>query len=234
MRRLLIAALLFSVLLGSSAMATAAAPSARGAQPIHVFVAVPPTYTSPVTPEQARIAVSTWLGQPTDAPCLGQYCTVEGYFRSQLGKVFDYDLTVVPGAYPQPGPGGVDACNQGGIDQYWFRSPTAGYSLSGNRTMVLVLGGGGWAGHNPGTKQSGAFGMGGDWGVQAMWDVPLPCVPAGIAEPFMDRGFAHEFEGMMGMYRNGATYDYFCCERAMEAQHKKNLLSWSRSWLRNP
>src|SRR5215831_2291735 len=81
-------------------LAFAFVPSAQAqgsSKNVDVLVVVPATYSSNATPDQAVSALQSWLGQPTDAPCIGsQYCSIEGWFRHELGEVFDYDIQVIP------------------------------------------------------------------------------------------------------------------------------------------
>ncbi len=213
--------------------------SARGGptSTVHVYVVVPSSYSSTVTPAQGVSAVQTWLGQPTDAACIGSQftCSIEGWFRHELGQVFDYDLTTVPVGFAVSGQ--VDACGSAdGGGWYWTVAAalsSAGYDLSNKqRVAVMFMGGGGWAGHfAPNNRVDAHLGMTGDWGVMNEYDQPNGCDPS-FAYESPAHGFSHEFAGMMGEYVTaGYNEGGLFVGDVMSANERRDLLRLSGKWL---
>lgn len=203
------------------------------AKVIHVFVVVPSVYTSNVTVAQAEAATRLWLGQPGDAACLGHAgCSIEGWFKHELGLYFDYDLTVHRSAWTATqinAPYPLDSCGQMNELGVWGNVPSLlyqerGYDRGGQKTMVLLVGAGGWAGHHP----DSATAIVGDWGVAEQNGYPGVCDPYGTVFP--SRGFGHEFVGMLGAFVNDAYYPVFTGD-PLDAQHEANLLARSGDWL---
>lgn len=226
-------------------MLPAHARGGPGGKAVEIYVAVPANAVTTITSAQAVETIRKVTGQPTDAPCLVSWnpydtstwgCTVEGWYRHELGKVFDYRVTVVP--IPAQN-FAADACGQGASWEGVVSSLTnarVGFSTSkGVRTMVMVLGGGGWAGHfAPTDSQVDHMGLVGDWGVMEDHGVPNSCIPEWDTP---SRGYSHELAGMMGMYIGGGCYgDGQGCfvGDAMSVVEKASLLKYSNSWLRQP
>jgi len=92
--RFILALVIAALLLALPAGAKGGPASAR----VNVVVVVPAAYSSNATPAQAEAAAQSWLGSPSDAACIGsQYtCTIEGWFRHEIGQVFDYTIQTVP------------------------------------------------------------------------------------------------------------------------------------------
>lgn len=230
------------------AMAADAARAAAG-KLVHVYVAVPTTYSSTVTPQQAESYVYAALGTPFDVPCIGSHlCTMNGWFKHEIGQVFDYDVTIVPMTWGVTPGERTDSCGStGGFG--WYYAPAqdlaaAGAGFSKNdRTMTLLMGGGGWAGHfAPNNDVSVHQGMSGDWGVMLREGVPNACLTAyGAPVTDMFSGFGHEFMGMMGAYSvaeqrlgDGYADGGLFQGDPMGSFVKKSLLQYSGRWLRNP
>jgi len=212
-----------------------------GSKTVHVLVVIPATYSSTVTPDQAVSAVQSWLGQPTDAPCIGsQYtCTIEGWFRHELGQVFNYDLRTVSVSFNWSS---FDACGSfSGPYLYLAVDPAVSaatginFGNTSDRTMELVMGGGGWAGHYSPADRGRVvdhMGMVGDWGVEQQYGVPVSCIPAPDAPA---HGFSHEFAGMMGEYVTaGYNEGGLFLGDVMSAHEKADLMHYSGQWLRAP
>jgi hypothetical protein len=234
-----------------SLLALLSAPAAARGGPtkfIEVYVAVPADAQTTVTSAQAVQTIQRVLGSPTDAPCIGEWdpyntatwtCSVEGWFRHELGQVFDYRVTVVPlQALPNAEPNfGRDACGSYNWGIYTFIDPWltdavgAGFTKN-DRTMILTLGAGGWAGHfAPTDRNVDHFGMVGDWGVMENFNLRNACVPDWDTP---SRGFSHEFAGMLGMYVSDGYSGALFVGNVMTANNKADLLRYSRQWLRNP
>lgn len=200
-------------LLGASAQAAPPQPKR-----VQVFVVVPTAYSSTVTPEQAMSTVPAWLDE------------INAWFQREIGRTFDYDLVRLDGfSYID----NVDACGSfsdpqaGRITHNFIR--TRGYALRGERTVTLLLGGGGWAGHMF-TPKGGAenWGMAGDWGVMQEYGVPNACVPS-WEHP--NRGFSHELAGALGMYWTDGYSGALFVGDTMSAGNKADLLRYSGRWL---
>ena len=233
--------LLLLVLL-ALALFTVPAAAKGGPAPsrVNVIVVVPPGYVSNATPAQAMTAVQSWLGSPSDAACIGsQYtCTMEGWFKHQLGKVFDYDLSLVQ-IGNLPSGLGRDACGSWSDSNlsFWVDghvSTQTGIDFSSNRqrTMELVMGAGGWAGHfAPPNRNVDHMGMVGDWGVMEQYGVRNSCQL--VDSPA--HGFSHEFMGMMGAYvTSGYNEGGLFLGDVMSPNIRADLLKYSGKWLRNP
>lgn len=229
MQRLILAAL------AAFAIVALPASAARGAGShplVHVLVVVPTSYTSNATPGQAVAAVQTWLGQPSDAPCIGSTsCTIEGWFKHELGQVFDYQVQTVN--VPQSAGPGTDACGQGGdVFRYmdWVKQLTGLSFGVSERDMEIVMGLGGWAGHwSPTDRKVDHLGAVGDWGVMEQFNARNACIPDW---DYPARGFSHEFAGMMGEfvtagYNEGGLF----VGDPMSANEKSDLLHYSGKWL---
>lgn len=243
MKRIILTAL---AVLMVCALPASAARGAGGTKTIQVYVAVPANAVTTVTPEQAVQSIQYVLGQPTDASCLQPWspydhstwgCSVEGWFRHELGQVFDYTITVV--SIPAIG-GPTDSCGSWSAQGLYFdvvgplASMGAGFKTR-DRSMILTLGAGGWAGHFspvPDPKVDYHFGMVGDWGVMENFDLRNACVPSWDTPA---RGFSHEFAGMLGMYVT-AGYDEggLFVGDPMSANEKRDLQKYSGGWLRSP
>lgn len=223
--------------------------ASQGSKPVEIVIAVPSDSGSrtTVTSEQAISTIKYIVGEPTDAPCLQTWnpydhstygCSIEGWFRHELGEVFDYNISVIPiGDF---GNNVGDACGSyGGIAAWQYATyylKKEGVSFArGARTMILLMGGGGWAGHfAPTNKQVEHAGMVGDWGVMLDHDLPNGCIPDWVTP---SGGFSHELVGMMGMYIDGGCYDGTggCYVGDPMTEVEKNaLLKYSGQWLRNP
>lgn len=211
-----------------------AASAAKGGnnRPVEVYVVVPANAQTPITSQQADAAVRSWLGSPSDAPCTGnQNCSIEGWFRAELGQVFDYTVEVMP---MRNITAGVDECGSfRGAFLYQYLEQTSIGLSTGARSMVLMLGAGGWAGHfSPADRKVPHFGMVGDWGVMEEYGVEVPCIPEW---DYPMRGFSHEFMGMMGAYVTaGYNEGGLFIGDAMSANIKRDLLKYSGRWLREP
>lgn len=191
---------------------------------VQVYVVVPTSYVSNATPEQAMNAVPIWMLEN------------QQWFQNELGQSIVYDLTRLDG-FVRSGTS-VDACGSfSGVGLYepvmdFIRK--SGYRAgSQDRTMILVMGAGGWAGHfSPPNKVRDHFGMVGDWGVMEQYDQRNACIPD-WDNP--NRGFSHELAGMMGMYVGGGCYgDGQGCfvNDSMSEQEKADLLEYSGRWFR--
>lgn len=203
------------------------ASAARGptSKPVEIVVAVPADAITTITSEQAVTSAHGFLLE------------INAWFERDIGQVFDYDIQIQ--TMPALEFAGRDACGSyaGYGVMAWVDSYLKVPVSKGSRVMVLLVGGGGWAGHfAPTDKGNGVyhFGMAGDWGVMQDFGVPTACVPTGDDA---NRGFSHEFAGMMGMYIGGGCYgDGMGCFAgdAMSAVEKSALLKYSGSWLRDP
>ena len=228
------------------ALLLAAPGAARGGPTpplVHVYVVVPTSYSSTVTPAQAVDFVHAALGSPADTPCINSHsCSVNAWFRHELGEVFDYDVTVFPvpwGVFDS-----TDACGStDGGGWYWqvaWSLQGAGVDLSTrSRAAVVLMGGGGWAGHfSPANHVDAHMGMAGDWGTMRMFDSMNACAANYFSTlPANDAacGFAHEFAGMMGEfvtagYNEGGLFQ----GDPMSTNEKKDLVRYSGKWLRSP
>lgn len=212
---------------------------------VHVFIIAPASYSGGVTVPQAMTAVQTWLGQPSDPPLIGSTSiSMESWVRHETGKVFDYDITVHSSAHPDTDfTSSFDAC--GSMDGLQvetklnlFMTDEVGYSYenNGQRTMIVLLGAGGWAGHKFISPRSSTTGwcLVGDWGVMEQDGAPNDCVTPG---DFPTRGFGHEFMGMMGAFwtsGGGDTDDPIFTGDVLATSMKRNLIHNSGAWLRNP
>jgi hypothetical protein len=234
---------LLAAFIGALALVGVAASAPKPvAPPIHAFVVVPSQYSSTVTPEQTVAAVQQWMGQPTDAPCIGSTtCTIEGWFRHELGKVFDYDVTVhyTPKTAAELSTT-TDACGSmssslldNAIRNLLYSE--AGYVLNDQRTMMVVMGAGGWAAHQFTSPRGSTTGWGlvGDWGVMEQNGVPNSCVPSW---DYPMRGFSHEVAGMMGMFSTsqGDSDDPIFTGDVLTTTEKRNINHNSGAWLRTP
>jgi hypothetical protein len=207
--------------------------SAQGHPKVNVLVIVPSSYVSNATPDQAVSAAQTFLGSPSDAPCIGSTsCSIEGWFKHELGQVFDYQIQTITIPY---GLVGSDPCGSaGGGGLYWYVnqwvSQLTHYNFGvSERDMEVLMGAGGWAGHfSPADRQVEHFGMVGDWGVMEQFNERNACIPDW---DYPNRGFSHEFAGMMGMYvtdgYNGALFS----GDTMTANNKADLMHYSGKWL---
>ncbi len=241
MKKLIFAAIAALVL---ATTASAAGPQSKK---VEIYVAVPSDAITNVTSSQAVQTIEKIVGKPTDAPCLVSWnpydkstwgCSIEGWYRHEVGKVFEYRITVVQiGALG----GQRDACGSytgGGlyfaVDQQLAQNSSAGFTKN-DRTMIMTMGAGGWAGHfAPPNRQVDHMGMVGDWGVMEDHGTPTSCIPEWDTP---SRGFSHELAGMMGMYVGGGCYEdgYGCfVGDQMSAVEKSALLKYSGQWLRNP
>lgn len=222
------------VLISVLALTLAVGTAGRGGsnRPIEFYVAVPANAQIAVTSEQAEAAVRLWLGEPTDAPCTGsQNCSIEGWFRAELGRVFDYRVTVIP---MKEIPGPTDSCGSWNFPFLYTHLESTSIGLSSNdRSMVLMLGAGGWAGHfSPADRKVLHFGMVGDWGVIEQYGAEVSCIPEW---DFPARGFSHELMGMMGAYVTaGYNEGGLFIGDGMSANIKRDLLKYSGRWLREP
>jgi hypothetical protein len=223
------------------ALPAGAAKGGPAASRVNVVVVVPDGYVSNTTPAQAVTAVQSWLGSPSDVACIGsQYtCTMEGWFRHELGQVFDYDLTVVS---MEAVNSAVDACGSYSSPFVYFQvnggvEAATGINFDSNRqrTMLLLMGGGGWAGHYAPTDRGNSvqhFGMVGDWGVMEQYGVRNSCMGSPDAPA---HGFSHEFMGMMGAYVTaGYNEGGLFLGDVMSANIKSDLMRYSGKWLHSP
>ena len=243
MKRIALAALAAFLMLALPVSAAKPAHAAANQAKVRVAVAVPTTYSSTVTPAQGEAFVRAALGSPTDAPCIGSHtCSVNAWFKHELGQVFDYDVTIVPMTWGVTAEQGVDSCGST-AGPGWFYSPTqdlaaAGFGFTKNdRTMTLLMGGGGWAGHFAPTDRVPVHqGMVGDWGVMAWTGQPNACLTAyGMLPEDAFAGFSHEFAGMMGAYVTaGYNEGGLFVGDPMSANEKKDLVKYSGRWLRSP
>lgn len=218
-------------LIAAVALLLAAPASAQPAKNVHIIIVVPSAYASTVTPDQAVTAVNGWMG------------TINAWLAAQTGKTVNYDVTVdsITESISQLA-AGVDACGSASDGQSFANNVFAalnrehGYSTSGNRTMLVVLGAGGWAGHywaSPSNTPKGwptKWGLVGDWGVEEQAGVPVACVP-GWDYPM--RGYSHEFVGALGMFFNGKydTDDSIFVGDPLTATEISNLSRNSGTWL---
>jgi len=233
------------------ALALASTANAGNTKTVNVFIVVPAgTYSSTVTPDQAAAVVTGWLGQASDAPCVGSTaCTTEGWLRGISGKSFAYNVTVVyvSQTIQQLSGSTPDQCGSYGIGSTYTRvldaiSAATGYKSQGQRTIMVVLGAGGTASHIflPGTTSNGSQKAGGvatlgDWGVEEQAGVPSPCVPAW---DYPMRGWAHEVMGALGAYctpvSNNSCFDTddnVYNGDPLTTGELSNLLRYSGSWL---
>lgn len=230
MKLIVLAVALFTLLIPS-----AVAKGGPG-KPVNVYVAAPVNAQTSVTTEQAVSAVQSWLGSPSDAPCIGSQftCTMEGWFRHELGLVFDYTVEVVP-MHAITGP--TDACGSWNFPFLYSHLESTSIGLSSqDRSMVLMLGAGGWAGHfSPANRKVDHFGMVGDWGVMQQFGVPNACVLEHAALDGPARGFSHEFAGMMGAYVTaGYNEGGLFLGDVFSENSKRDLAKYSGRWLRAP
>lgn len=216
--------------------------AAKGTKVVHVQIIVPASYSSNVTPDQAVAFARTVTGATADAPCPAgsRDCSVESWLRREVGDVFEYDVTVYRiSAGAAQLSSSFDSCGRMSDSTlyarvYYYLNAEFGYkATSSNRTMTLVLGAGGWAGHlwaSPSNTKYDAFGLVGDWGVEEMFGVPNPCIPDW---DYPGRGYGHEFAGMMGMFYNGSysTDDPVFTGDVLNATQKAQLLKTSGGWL---
>ena len=212
---------------------------------VRVVVVVPAAYSSTVTPAQGEAFVRAALGSRSDAPCIGSHsCSVEGWFKHEIGQTFDYTVETLQASFSVPpagDPNFTDSCGStAGPGWYWTVASdltAAGVSLTKNdRVAVLLMGGGGWAGHFAPTNNVPAhFGMAGDWGAMRMFDSMNSCAAsyfAGLPAEDAASGFAHEFAGMMGAYAIGGYGDGGLYQGdPMGDSVKKALLRYSGKWL---
>jgi|KBSSwiStaDraftv2_1062776.scaffolds.fasta_scaffold318114_3 hypothetical protein len=235
------------LVLAASLLLVAPAAGAPAGKRVEVYVAVPADAVTTITVDEAVQTIQRITGQPTDAPCLVRWspydsstwtCSMEGWFRHELGQVFDYRITVVP--IPALGFVGRDACGSYAGFGAWqwtmkyLADAHVGFSTAkGARSFVYLIGGGGWAGHfAPTNTQVEHAGMVGDWGAMVLFDKLNGCIPPEYREP--QGGFSHELVGSMGMYVNGGCYDdgLGCYSGdAMTAVEKAALLKYSGQWL---
>jgi len=234
----LLAGLVIALLLASPG----AARGGPAPPKINVLVVVPSAYTSNVTPAQAVSAAQTFLGQPSDAACIGVAlpsdpstwtCSIEGWFKHELGRVFDYQIQIVPIAWASGGP--FDACGASGGPLYLGVNPdvsaATGLTFTDReRDILLVMGAGGWAGHfSPADRKVPHEALIGDWGVMEQFGVPNSCIPDW---DYPARGFSHEFMGMMGAYTtSGYDEGGLFIGDPMSAHIKADLLRYSGKWL---
>lgn len=225
----LVGCVLATVLLASP---VSAARVVSGSRPIEVYVAVPANAQTTITPAQSETAIRLWLGNPTDAPCTGsQNCSIEGWFRAELGQVFDYRVSVIP---MKEIAGPTDSCGSWSFPFLYTHLKSTSIGLSSNdRSMVVMLGAGGWAGHfSPADRKVSHFGMVGDWGVMEEYGVEVPCIPEW---DYPTHGFSHEFMGMMGAYVTaGYNEGGLFIGDEMSANIKRDLVKYSGRWLREP
>jgi len=215
------------IVLGLCILAIAAVPAQAGKgagntpKVVQVYVAVPPSYTSTVTPAQAIQAVPLWLDE------------INVWFSRDLGQSFRYSVQTFPlveASFAR------DACGSfTGNDVYFSvtaQMKGAGIDFQRNRVMVLVMGAGGWAGHfSPQDRGVNNAGLVGDWGVMEQFGSRNTCVPDW---DYPNRGFSHEFAGMMGMYVGGGCYqDGQGCfvNDPLSVTEKEALLRYSGKWL---
>ena len=234
--RLVLAAI---AILAVFALPAQAGRGAGGHLLVRVAVAVPTAYSSTVIPAQGEAFVRAALGAPTDASCIGSHtCSVEAWFKHELGQVFDYDVTVVPMTWGV-GPGDpVDSCGSTEGQGWYYRPPAdlmaAGFGFDKtDRTMTLLMGGGGWAGHFAPTDRVPVHqGMVGDWGPMMQFNARNACIPA---DEYPNRGFSHEFMGMMGAYVTaGYNEGGLFIGDPLSANEKRDLLRYSGRWLYAP
>jgi len=214
-------AMLFALVL-FALPASAAKPAAAG-KVVHVYIVAPSNAVTPITSAQAASAADLWMGQ------------VNGWFQQELGQVVSYDITVVPmGPVNSP----TDACGSWSAPFLYFQAvnpieAVGGGFTTSDRTMILMLGAGGWAGHfSPADRKVEHFGMVGDWGVMEQYDARTSCVPEW---DYPNRGFSHEFAGMMGAYvTSGYNEGGLFVGDALSENQKRDLLKYSGRWLRSP
>lgn len=206
------------------ALALLSAPAAaRGGPPtraVEVWVVEPANAQTTVTSAQAVTASIIFLDQIND------------WFERDLGLVFDYTIQTLPTG---PVNSSTDECGSFRSTTLYTQIPDAVGVSAQDRSMVLFLGAGGWAGHfSPADKQVPHFGMVGDWGVMEQFGVPVSCIPSW---DYPARGFSHEFAGMMGAYVGGGCYvDGQGCflNDPLSALEIAALKKYSGKWLRTP
>lgn len=204
------------LVVGLLALAFASSAGAAPNRAVEVWVVEPSNAQTTVTSAQAVTASILFLDE------------INAWFQREVGQVFDYRIqTLAIG----PLGGDVDACGSyAGPVLFAIRDPIG--TSAQDRSMVLMLGAGGWAGHfAPPDKQVPHFGMVGDWGVMELYDAKVSCIPDW---DFPNRGFSHEFAGMMGMYVGGGCYvDGQGCfvNDPLSAIEKAALLKYSGKWL---
>jgi hypothetical protein len=213
-------------------------PAGKGGQVIPIYVVVPAQYASTVSVDQARQWAEDVIGQPTDAPCIGSHdCSIEAWFRHEIGRVFDYALVSVEAPNISNDTAYVDACGSFAGPGWIYPAQEAigasGYDIRKNdRYFILLLGGGGWAGHIFATGSSKqAWGMIGDWGAERKFGVPVTCMPDWVD---VSGGFSHEFAGMLGMYVTDGYSGALYTGDPMTPGNKSDLLHYSGHWLRSP
>lgn len=235
MRRSLIAAVvLLSLLFGGGALARGGGQN----RTIPVYLVIPAVYSSAVTPDQMAQTISYAMGQPTDAPCIGSHsCSIEAWFRHELGQVFDYRIITVPAPkYDNTSGVPVDSCGRFSSSGLYLGAEdaisSAGYSIDHTRYFMVMMGAGGWAGHFAPSDRKLNMGMVGDWGGEVLFGTSAQDSCNWTTEVIP--GMAHEFAGMLGMYEtdgyNGALWN----GDVMTANNKRDLLHWSGAWLRSP
>ena len=241
MKKILILA--SAVILSLGILGVSSSASAQG-RAVNIYLIVPSAYNSNATTDQALAMIQKDLGSPTDAPCLQNWnssdpstwnCSVEGWYRHELGKVFDYNVTIVHVSWDQTALGGLDACGQGSVALYgiYYDLKQQHYNVSG-RTLAVTMGGGGWAGHfSPADKVTeNGFGQVGDWGAMELYNNRNACVPDW---DYPNRGFSHELAGAMGEYVTaGYNEGGLFVGDVMSAHEKADLLKYSGAWLRQP
>jgi hypothetical protein len=223
-----------------------AARGAGGTKAVNMYIAVPASYSSTVTPAQAQAFVAAALGSPSDAPCIGSHsCSVEAWYRHEVGLVFDYTTTVVNLPNLSISSPNTDSCGSA-AGGFWLDVVAQQLSLqvgdqfqSGDRTMVLLMGGGGWAGHyHPRNHVDWHDGMAGDWGTMRMFDSMNACAASYFSVlPANDaaNGFAHEFHGMMGAFWQSGYNEFGLYQGDVMSDHQKqDLIKYSGRWLRSP
>lgn len=239
--KVLLIALLAALCLAATAGAARGGPAPKA---VEVYVVVPAAYSSTVTPAQGEAFVRAALGSRSDAPCIGSHsCSVSAWFKHELGETFDYTVETLEASFSVPpgDPNQTDSCGStAGPGWYWTVASAlteAGVSLTKNdRVAVLLMGGGGWAGHFAPTNNVPAhLGMTGDCGAMRMFDSMNPCAAsyfAGLPANDAASGFAHEFAGMMGAYAIGGYGDGGLYQGdPMGDSVKKALLRYSGKWL---
>lgn len=242
------------IMIGLSLMTLISASTSTGASrnpaTVHVLIVVPSQYGGPATATTAETVLRLWLGQPTDSPCTGDFrvtgCTIEGWFRQEIGEVFDYDVTIVNlaetatdldyAAVVTLGCGEIFNSLDNNNNMRAFVSAESGYVGTGQRTMYEVLGAGGYARHKFISSKSTTTGYGiiGDWGVAEQLGIQESCDL--FAGNYAVTGFGHEFAGMMGTYSTSQTDtdDNVYAGTQLTAAEKHNLTHNSGDWLRSP
>lgn len=242
--KILLLSILATLALATTAGAAKPVTSGGPIKSVQVYVVVPAAYSSTVTPAQGEAFVRAAIGSRSDAPCIGSHsCSIEGWFKHELGQTFDYTVETINASFsvPTSDPNSVDSCGStSGPSWYWTVASAltnANVSLTKNdRVAVLLMGGGGWAGHFAPTDNVPAhLGMAGDWGAMRMFDSMNACATsyfAGLPAEDAASGFAHEFAGMMGAYAIGGYGDGGLYQGdPMGDSVKKALLRYSGKWL---